>query len=50
MESESLLEKIKSKYIANHVMDFVKDENYLFKLAKYCKRLQSSFKFGLEDY
>ena len=50
MERESLLEKIKSKHIANHVMDFVKDKNYLFKLAKYCKRLQSSFKLGLEDY
>lgn len=50
MESESLLEKIKSKYIANHVIDFIKDKNYLLKLAKYCKILQSSFKLGLEDY
>jgi hypothetical protein len=50
MESESLLEKIKSKYIVSHAMDFIKDKNYLLKLSKYCKRLQNSFKFGLEDY
>ena len=50
MESESLLEKIKSKYIVSHAMDFIKDKNYFLKLSKYCKRLQSSFKFGLEDY
>ena len=41
MESESLLEKIKSKYIVSHAVDFIKDKNYLLKLSKYCKRLQN---------
>ena len=50
MESESLLEKINSKYIINDILNYVKDSNHLLKLTKYCKRLQNSFKFGIEDY
>ena len=50
MESVSLLEKIHSKYIINDIFNYVKDSNQLLKLAKYCKRLQNSFKFGIEDY
>ena len=50
MESVSLLEKIHSKYIINDLFNYVKDSNHLLKLAKYCKRLQNSFKLGIEDY
>ena len=50
MESKSLLEKIHSKYIINDIFNYVKDSNHLLNLAKYCKRLQNSFKFGIEDY
>ena len=50
MNSESLLEKINSKYIINDILNYVKDSNQLLKLAKYCKRLQNSFKFSIEDY
>jgi hypothetical protein len=50
MESVSLLEKINSKYIINDILNYVKDSNQLLKLAKYCKRLQNSFKFKIEDY
>jgi hypothetical protein len=50
MESVSLLEKINSKYIINDILNYVKDSNQLLKLAKYCKRLQNSFKCKIEDY
>ena len=50
MESVSLFEKINSKYIINDILNYVKDSNQLLKLAKYCKRLQNSFKFRIEDY
>ena len=50
MENISLIEKIKSQYIANKIFSYVKDSDYLLKLAKYCKRLQNSFNLGIEDY
>ena len=51
MESKSILEKIISKYVAINVLEYVKDgELLLFNLAKYCKRLQGSFKLTKEDY
>ena len=50
MNSESLLEKINSKYIINDILNYVKDSNQLLKLAKYSKGLQNSFKFSIEDY
>ena len=50
MESYSLLEKIKSKYVINNIFNYLCDGNYKFNLAKYCKRLQIFFKLGEEDY
>ena len=50
MEYISLIEKIKSKYIVNDLFSYIKDSDYLLKLAKYCKRLQNSFNLGIEDY
>ena len=50
MESISLLENIKSKYIAKNIFDYIKDSNYLLKLVKYCKQLQNSYQLGVENY
>ena len=51
MESKSLIEKIRSKYVTINVFEYVKDSEFLvFSLSKYCKRLQGSFKLTKEDY
>ena len=50
MEKESILEKIKSKYILENIFDYVKDENFKFKLFVYSKKLQKKFDLKLLDY
>ena len=50
MESVSLLEKIKSKYITKYVFEYIKDKYYMLKISKYCKKLQGLFNLGLADY
>ena len=51
MESKSLLEQIQSKYIANNVLSYLKDSNYiLLCLVKYCKRIQNLFNIRIKDY
>ena len=50
MESVSLLEKMKSKYITKYVFEYINDKYYMLKISKYCKRLQGLFNLGLVDY
>lgn len=50
MEKESILEKIKSKYNLENIFDYVKDENFKFKLFVYSKKLQKKFDLKLLDY
>ena len=50
MEKESILEKIKSKYNLENIFDYVKDENFKFKLFVYSKRFQKKFDLKLLDY
>ena len=50
MEKKSILEKIKSKYILENIFDYVKDENFKFKLFVYSKRFQKKFDLKLLDY
>ena len=45
-----LFEKIKSKYIAIYIFDYIEDENFLLKLFKYSKSFQKSFNLKLSDY
>ena len=50
MEKESILEKIKSKYILENIFDYVKGENFKLKLFAYSKKLQKKFDLKLLDY
>ena len=50
MEKESILERIKSKYILENIFDYVKDENFKLKLFAYSKKLQKKFDLKLLDY
>ena len=50
MEKESILEKIKSKYNLENIFDYIKDENFKFKLFVYSKRFQKKFDLKLLDY
>ena len=50
MEKKSILEKIKSKYNLENIFDYVKDENFKFKLFVYSKKLQKKFDLKLLDY
>ena len=50
MEKESILEKIKSKYNLENIFDYIKDENFKFKLFVYSKKLQKKFDLKLLDY
>lgn len=50
MQSQSLLEKITSKYIIENLFKYIQDNIYFFKIAKYHKRLQGFFNLGIEDY
>ena len=50
MEKESILEKIISKYTLQNIFDYVKEENFKFKLFVYSKKLQKKLDLKLFDY
>ena len=50
MESKFLLESIKSKYIIDNIFNFIKDDNFKFKLLKQSKKWQNILKLTLNNY
>ena len=50
MENVSILEKISCKYISGRIFDYIKDENYKFKLFLHSKKLQKKFELELIDF
>ena len=50
MQSLSLLDKIKSKYISEKIFGYIKDKSCILKILKYCKRLQGIYNLEIKDY
>ena len=50
MEFNSKIEKIKSKYIHLKIFEFIKDENFKFKLYLYSKLFQKKLELGMIDF
>ena len=50
MENKSLFETINSKYIRQRIFDFIKDENFKFKLFIHSKLYQKQFELEMIDF
>ena len=50
METNSILEKIKSKYMFQKIFDYIKEENFKFKLFLYSKFFQKKLELGFDNY
>ena len=48
--SPSILGKIKSKYNLSNIFDYVKDDNFKYKLFKYSKLFQEKLELNLTKY
>ena len=50
MEEKEIYENIKSKYIRKKIFEYIKDENFLFKLFIHSKKYQEQLDLDLFDY
>ena len=50
MEKKEIYENIKSKYIIEKIFEYIKDENFLFKLFIHSKKYQKKLDLDLFDY
>ena len=50
MDTKSLLEKIKSKFIIQLIFSYINDQNILYKLINYSKQYQEKFKINAFYY
>ena len=49
-EDVSLFDKIKSKYIQNKIFEYIKNENFKFKLFLYSKKFQKKLELEPIDF
>ena len=50
METNSILEKIKSKYLIEEIFKYIEDNNFIYKFFSHSKLFQSRLSLELYDY